>query len=278
MAQWDKIEDKGNVEDRRGSNASIISGVGLVGVVIYLLFTYLTGGDVVKSLIQVANVALEDTQTNVNSSYNPNYADFASKVIGSNNSFWAKKLIEENIAFTQPKLVLFRGVTDSACGGASSDMGPHYCPVDKTIYLDETFFEELKNRFGAQGGDVAEAYVIGHEYGHHVQEELGILSSKSTKIKQIQDKNAISIKTELMADCLSGMWVASLENNGVIRQLEVGEAIDAAKAVGDDKIQIQTSGHINPENWTHGSSKERIQAFNTGFNSKTISSCDTFSN
>jgi predicted metalloprotease len=154
-------------------------------------------------------------------------------------------------------------------------VGPHYCPLDKTIYLDETFFEELKNRFGAEGGDVAEAYVIAHEVGHHAQNELGIMSQvQKAQQSSGNDANALSIKLELQADCFAGLWANSIKDQGVFEKGEIHEAMDAAAAVGDDRIQEKVIGYQNPESWTHGSSKERVEAFNKGYETGLLSSCN----
>jgi predicted metalloprotease len=176
--------------------------------------------------------------------------------------------LEQNIeswhkTYVAPKLVLFRGSTDSACGGATSDMGPHYCPYDSTIYLDETFFDELK-ALGGQG-DVAQAYVIAHEVGHHVQNQLGLLKEDQT--------NADSVRTELQADCFAGLWAYSIKDIGVFEPGEVKEALDAASAVGDDHVQATFQGRVTPETWTHGSSAERVASFNKGFETGQVGAC-----
>lgn len=167
--------------------------------------------------------------------------------LGQNNDMWAQIFAENNRSYT-PTLVLFRQATTSSCGTATSQVGPHYCPLDQTIYLDETFFDELRNRFGAQGGDVAEAYVISHEVGHHAQNELGIMN----QVNNTGDNKA-SIQLELQADCFAGLWAHSIRDLGVFGPGEIREAMDAAATVGDDRIQERVTGYINPESWTHGS-------------------------
>jgi predicted metalloprotease len=192
---------------------------------------------------------------------------FVSTVLGSVNDTWENVFAQNNLTYEEPKLVLFRGSTQSSCGGAVDYVGPHYCPEDETIYLDETFFDELTTRLGAQGGDVAEAYVIAHEVGHHAQNELGIFDRAGSS-------NEDSIRLELQADCFAGLWAYSIKDLGVLEQNEINEAIDAARSVGDDRIQAQTTGRVNPEKWTHGSSAQRTQAFNTGFSSGNLASCE----
>jgi predicted metalloprotease len=191
------------------------------------------------------------------------YEEFAATVLGSANAYWSTTLAAEGATYEEPQLVLFRGSTQSACGGAAAVAGPHYCPLDERIYLDETFFAELAARFGADAGDVAQAYVIAHEVGHHVQHELGLLGGERG--------NEASIETELVADCLAGSWLGTLTS--VLEEGEIREALSAASAVGDDNIQEQTSGTVRPESWTHGSSAERTAALLTGYRDPGLESC-----
>lgn len=268
MALWDKINSRGRIEDRRATPGVIGGGLGLTGLAIVLLLNFLGGGDLGDVLGQLQNVQLQPAQ-----SYNAedfegadSYEVFTSQVLGSANDMWESAFAQSNLTYHEPTLVLFRNATSSACGGADSRVGPHYCPLDKTIYLDETFFDELTKRFGAEGGDVAEAYVIAHEVGHHVQNELGNLDGEGS--------NEDSIRTELQADCFAGLWAYSIKNLGVFEQGEIHEAIDAAAAVGDDRIQSTVTGRVNPESWTHGSSAQRIESFNKGYDSGSIAQCE----
>ena len=274
MALWDKLGSRGNVEDRRSFGPTAVGGgLGLTGVALVIIFNLLSGGnvDVGSVLNQLQNVNVPTQQAYNSSDFEgaDSYEVFASTVLGSNNDMWQGVFAQSNQTYTPPKLVLFRGSTQSRCGGATADVGPHYCPLDETIYLDETFFDELRTRFGAQGGDVAEAYVISHEVAHHVQHQLGILDESNSS-------NEMSVKTELQADCFAGLWANSIKDLGVFEQGEIHEAIDAAAAVGDDRIQKATTGRINPESWTHGSSEQRINWFNQGYNSGSVQQCDTF--
>lgn len=275
MALWDKLSSRGNVEDRRGQTAAIGGGLGVLGIVGSLIYSFLSGAPIdVGQLL----TALQATQTNQQSLTTDdfagadNYEVFASTVLGSTSDVWRNIFSQSGRTYAEPRLVLFRTATTSGCGVATSDVGPHYCPADQTIYIDETFFAELQQRFKAKGGDVAEAYVIAHEVGHHVQNELGIMS-------QLQDQgnsNEDSIKLELQADCFAGIWANSLKDAGVFEPGEISEAIDAASAVGDDRIQQSVQGRINPETWTHGSSQQRVQWFTTGFESGNPQACNTF--
>ena len=277
MAYWDKITSRGNVEDRRGIGpVGLGGGAGVVVIAAYLIITFL-GGDpstLTETLNQLQGTQGFQTQTTQPAEFAgaDSYETFAATVLGSTNDTW-KKIFEGNgLTYHEPKLVLFRDLTQSGCGGASSAVGPHYCPIDATIYLDETFFDELQNRFKAKGGDVAEAYVIAHEVGHHVQNELGTMA----EVQSSGNSNALSVKLELQADCYAGIWGKSVAAAGVFMPGEINEAIDAAAAVGDDRIQQKIEGQIHPETWTHGSSAQRVQWFNTGFDTGSPEQCNTF--
>jgi uncharacterized protein len=280
MALWDKLGSRGRVEDRRGMGPALGGGLGVTGVVILLLINFLGGGDIGSVLPELQNALVQNSQNYDTSDFEgaDSYEVFASTVIGSNNDMWKKVFAQSGRSYEEPRLVLFRGSTDSACGSAVSQIGPHYCPLDKTIYLDETFFEELQERLGAQGGDVAEAYVMAHEVGHHAQNELGIMS----QVQELQganpdEANELSVRRELQADCFAGLWAYSIKDLGVFEEGEIAEAIDAARSVGDDRIQRASTGRVNPEEWTHGSSAQRTEWFNRGYEAGTLSTCDTFS-
>jgi len=275
MANWGRILSRGNVEDRRSFSPVGVGGISLTGLALLFLFNYLSGGDLGDVIQQLPTSTLE-SQQNVNSQQYEGadeYEVFASTVLGSNNEAWTGIFTENNEEYPPPRLVLFRTATQSSCGTATSQVGPHYCPLDETIYLDETFFDELTARFGAQGGDVAEAYVISHEVGHHVQNRLGTLGSVQS---QYRGDNEASIRLELQADCYAGIWASSIKNAGVFEPGEIREAMDAASAVGDDRIQQKVTGYIRPESWTHGSSEQRKQWLTRGYESGEITACDTF--
>lgn len=267
MARWDKISSKGRVEDRRGVRTAAIGGISLTGLLVLMGLSYLMGGNPLDVLTGVQNLPVEQQLSPEDNPYagEDPYEIFAAAVLGSNNDWWEKEFSQLNREYREPRLVLFRDLTESSCGYASSQVGPHYCPLDLTIYLDETFFDELTNRFGARGGDVAEAYVIAHEVGHHVQNLLGLLEGRSS--------NEDSVRIELAADCMAGLWAYSIRDEGVFEPGEIEEAMDAAAAVGDDRIQEKVTGQINPESWTHGSSEERRAAFTRGYETGELSSC-----
>lgn len=253
MANWNTIGSRGDVDDRRGQVARM-GGVGLGTIALVALLNYALTGNVdiqqiAQDLEQVQNQPGTTTQTL--SADELAYKDFASTVLGSTNDTWGAYFTSLHAQYTPPHFVLFRDATQSACGGAYAQVGPHYCPEDQTVYLDETFFTELRDKLGGSSGDVAQAYVIAHEVGHHVQILLGI------------DKDSIS--QELMADCLAGVWANSLRTQRVFEPGEIHEALDAAAAVGDDHIQEVTTGTVRPEVWTHGSSQQRVDAFTNGY-------------
>lgn len=275
MAYWDKLTSRGNIEDRRGQAAAIGGGLGVVGIVAGLLYSFLSGTpiDVGQILTQLQTTQVgQQTLTTKEFEGADNYEVFTSTVLGSTTDVW-KNIFEQNgRTYSEPRLVLFRAATNSGCGVATSDVGPHYCPTDQTIYIDETFFIELQQRFKAKGGDVAEAYVIAHEVGHHVQNELGIMD----QIQQQSDSNEASINLELQADCFAGIWAKSVADLGIFQPGEISEALDAASAVGDDRIQQSVQGRVTPETWTHGSSEQRVQWFTTGLENGNPSACNTF--
>lgn len=268
MANWDDITSIGNIEDRRGiSPAAILGGGGgVVAILLALGLNFLglnvapsTIEDMLNSFSATQNLQVDQSQQPAEFRGEDSYEVFASKVLGSSNDVWTQVFSANGLTYSPPRLVLFRGVTQSGCGLAASQVGPHYCPNDSTIYLDETFFDELHTRFGASKGEVAQAYVIAHEVGHHVQNELGALASSAAQTQEG------SIALELQADCYAGVWAYAQAKNGVFEGDEVSQAISAAAAVGDDRIQQATEGRVTPENWTHGSSEQRVGAFNTGY-------------
>jgi len=274
MANWDLIKSKGRVVDRRGV-APLVGGISLTGVVLLVAFNLLTGGDLGDVVGQLNQLPLENTVVENSQEFEgeDEYEAFAAAVIGSNNQLWSDKFAQRNEVYRQPTLVLFRQATNSGCGTASSRVGPHYCSLDETIYLDETFFNELVARFGAKGGDVAEAYVMAHEVGHHVQNLTGTLKA----IQSVGgNSNEASVRLELQADCFAGIWAGTVRELGVLEPGEIQEAMDAAAAVGDDRIQERATGMVNPETWTHGSSEQRVEWFNRGYESGSMDTCDTF--
>lgn len=267
MANWDTITSVGDVQDRRGITPTLAftGGGGLVVLLLTLGLNYLgfsVAPDTVSTVVNSFGSSKADTQAQpVEFQGRDSYEVFVSKVLGSTNDVWTGLFAKNGLTYQKPHMVLFRDATSSGCGVASSAVGPFYCPNDQTIYLDETFFNELRAKFGGNTGDVAQAYVIAHEVGHNVQYQLGLFDS--------QDANSQygSIETELQADCYAGVWAYAESKNGLFASGEINQATNAASAVGDDNIQQKTTGRVSPETWTHGSSAQRMAAFNMGYDS-----------
>lgn len=276
MAIWDNLGSAGSVEDRRGTGGVALGGAGmLVGIVLFFALSYM-GVQVDPALLeQVAGGVTSSQTTEQPAEYQgqDDYEKFVSTVLGTSNDYWRSAFAAEKKPFTEPKLVLFRDATKSGCGIATTQVGPHYCPADQTIYLDETFFD-LVQQLGGSNSDTAQAYVIAHEAGHHAQNLLGIMDQvQSSPDYQRTGDNSLSVKLELQADCFAGLWANSLKNKNVFQPGDIESAIKTAEAVGDDRVQQSTQGSINPETWTHGSSAERVDAFNKGYNSGRLSVC-----
>lgn len=282
--RWRKLERSQNVEDRRGTRpGAIAGGVGGLGIIGILLALFLGGGsgEGLSEALQGLGAGAPPAQPQAQP---PEFQgldeieDFVSAILGSTEVVWADVFSNSGRTYEPAKLVLFTGSTSSGCGGANTQVGPHYCPLDKTIYIDRGFYGELERRFGASGGDFAEAYVMAHEVAHHVQNELGIMDQvRSAQHSDPEQANDYSVALELQADCLAGVWANSIFQQGdVLEQGDIEEALNAAAAVGDDRIQQATTGQINPERWTHGSSQQRVDWFNAGYQSGDPGQCDTF--
>lgn len=278
--KWQGRRKSDNVEDRRGiSGGQIAVGGGVIGIIILLLNLF--GGDNAKMLTPVLEQMQQGQQSAPTEQVEltpeqKELGDFASTVFADTEDIWHTIFEENGMTYEEPKMVLFTGQVQTACGGATSASGPFYCPGDKKVYMDLEFFEELRTRFGAKGGDFAIAYVIAHEVGHHVQTLLGT----SGKVRQLQsgksdaEANKLSVCLELQADFYAGLWAHY--NQKYIEEGDIDEALSAANAVGDDAIQSRMQGHVVPESFTHGTSEQRIKWFTRGFKSGDIKLGDTF--
>ena len=252
-------------------------GVGLVGVLAILAVGYFFGIDI-SPIVQGMDQGQPQAERPLTEA-EQEYGEFVSVVLADTEEIWTKVLSEQaNISYAEPKLVLFSGAVQSACGGASSAMGPFYCPNDQQVYLDTDFFDMMKQRLGA-GGDFAYAYVIAHEVGHHVQNLTGVLGEVNSLRSSLgeQEGNQISVLTELQADCYAGIWARhAQESFGSLEEGDLEEAMAAAAAVGDDAIQAGAGQTPVPDSFTHGSSEQRQEWLMRGFNSGDMSQCDTF--
>jgi uncharacterized protein len=275
--KWQGRQGSGNIEDRRGmSRGGLAIGGGIGGIVI-LLIVMLLGGDP----SQLLNGLKGDPETEqvTTTAEEDQMAGFVSVVLKDTETIWGKIFEQSGTTYTQPKLVLFRGEVESACGLASTASGPFYCPSDQKVYIDLAFCDQLKTQFGAYG-DFAVAYVIAHEVGHHVQNLLGIINKiDNQKARAGKTKaNQLSVRLELQADFLAGMWAHYADE--MLKTLESGdidEAMTAASAVGDDKLQMQYQGRVVPDAFTHGTSAQRKEWFRKGYESGDFEKGDTFS-
>lgn len=279
--KWKGRRQSDNVEDRRGMSGGgkAIIGGGLIGVVILLLNMF--GGENAKMLTPVLEQfnrqQAAPTEQRELTAKEKEMGEFVSTVFADTEDIWTKIFEENNLGtYEQPKMVLFTGSVETACGGASSASGPFYCLGDKKVYMDLAFFEELRTRFGAKGGDFAIAYVVAHEVGHHVQTILGT-SGKVRKLQQTKSEveaNKLSVCLELQADFYGGLWAHY--NQKYLEEGDIEEALSTAHAVGDDAIQSKMQGHVVPDSFTHGSSEQRMKWFMKGFKTGDINQGDTF--
>jgi uncharacterized protein len=293
--RWRDARESDNVDDERGAGSPMRSGMplGLGGIAIVVVASLLLG----KNPLQILTLLMDlqggngtvQTQTDdssrpdgtrpANPAANDENVHFVRAILGETEDVWGGVFQEAGKEYTRPRLVLFSGAMQSACGGATAASGPFYCPGDRQVYLDLSFFDEMRARLGG-GGDFAYAYVIAHEIGHHVQNLLGVFD----KVQRLRERgersegaNGLSVRLELQADCFAGLWANHSETRH--KWLEAGdidEALGTASAIGDDRLQRQTQGTIVPDAFTHGTSQQRVRWFKTGFERGDVGACDTF--
>ena len=275
--RWSGRRESGNVEDRRGMSPRMAmgGGLGLVVLVVALLLGK-NPGDLLNNLgTQTQQVSNEPVES---SPEEEQLRHFVGVVLGDTEEIWGQLFAKEGGTYRQPKVVLFRGQVESACGLASTASGPFYCPGDENVYLDLSFFDELSQRFGAKG-DFAAAYVIAHEIGHHVQKQLGITDKIDAMRGQVSEEeyNQMSVRLELQADFLAGVFAHfEQESLNVIEPGDIDEALNAASSIGDDRLQKMSQGYVVPDAFTHGTSAQRNEWFRRGFETGDMRQGDTF--
>jgi predicted metalloprotease len=296
--EWKGRRQSDNVEDRRGSGGSMGGlggggfrlptggrgggGLGIGGIVVVLILCWITGINPL-TLLSGGDIGMDGgngsgQQTSSRPPANDDTTAFVRTVLGDTEDTW-KAIFEKNgQTYQEPTLVLFSGQVNSACGFASSATGPFYCPNDRKVYLDTEFFDQLSQQFKASG-DFAEAYVVAHEVGHHVQNLLGILPKVNQARQRMSEaeSNKMSVRVELQADCFAGVWGKSTDSKGILETGDLEEALNAAQQIGDDTLQKRSQGYVVPDSFNHGTSAQRMTWFRRGFDSGDMKTCDTFS-
>jgi uncharacterized protein len=291
--RWSPGGSSDDVEDRRddsGSGGMQFGGIhlGVGGFVIVLILSFVfhrnffamlgAGSDAAPTQVSQQERLQSSEENHAQDQAEQPEVQFITFVLNDTQTTWAKILAVDGVQYRHAKLVLFRRSIDSACGMAQTASGPFYCPEDEKIYIDLAFFNELKTRFGASG-QFAEAYVLAHEMGHHVQKLLGIEGkARAAEERSPQSGNAVSVRVELQADCFAGIWAHTTDQRHLLDAGDIDSALQAAAAVGDDHIQKMTTGHVSPESFTHGTSAQRTEWFRRGFTGGDINSCNTFAN
>ncbi len=275
--RWKGRAQSDNVEDRRGGGGGKVMAGGGIGVVVIAVIVMLMGGDP-SQVLQGAGATGPGQGQQASQPIDDEGKEFVSVVLKDTEDVWTREFKKRGLDYREPKLVLFSGQVESACGFASSAVGPFYCPGDETVYIDLSFYETLKTRFGATG-DFAQAYVIAHEVGHHVQNLLGA-TDKVDQARRTQSEsqaNQMSVRLELQADFYAGLWARQADElANILDPEDIEEALDAAHAIGDDNIQMQSQGHVVPDSFTHGSSEQRVRWFKKGWESGRMEDGDTF--
>jgi len=279
--KWKGREESTNVEDRRGSGGismggkgALGGGLGIIVLIVYLLF----GGDLGQIINQPEFTDTYNQPSYQQTAEEAELVDFVSVVLADTETLWNELLANENMDYQEPVLVLYSGYVQSACGTTGSSTGPFYCPGDSKVYIDLSFFQEMQAELGISG-DFAIAYVIAHEVGHHVQNQLGIMDQiqeLQTSLSEVE-YNEISVRLELQADYLAGVWAHYVAELDLLEQGDIEEALNAASAIGDDRLQKQTQGYVVPDSFTHGTSAQRVKWFTMGYEEGDLDLWDTFS-
>lgn len=286
--RWQGRRESDNVEDRRGQSGSPMGGGGGFrlpsgkGGIVLLIIVLVAGYYGVDLTGMLTGEPVSQQQTTTQRSISPqddDAAKFTKVILADTEDTWGAIFNDMGRHYAQPKLVMYRGATQTACGTGQSVMGPFYCPADSTVYIDLSFYDEMQTKLGA-GGDFAQGYVIAHEVGHHVQKLLGI----EAKVRQLQqnasqaEANRLSVKMELQADCFAGVWGYNMQKQDYMETGDLQEALNAAEAIGDDRLQQQSQGRVVPDSFTHGTSQQRYTWFKRGFDSGDPAQCNTFGN
>ena len=279
--RWRMGRRSTNIEDRRGVRLPGRAAGGGIGILILIVIAILLGADPVKLLNDITYTEVDPTSSYDSaplSDEDRELADFVSVVLADTEDTWSELFVKYNGRYREPTLVLFSGAVDSACGFAQSAVGPFYCPADEKVYIDLSFYRDLKERFDAPG-DFAQAYVIAHEVGHHVQNLLGISEQVQGAQRRLggAETNRLSVMQELQADCFAGVWAHNADRaRDILEHGDIEEGLNAASSIGDDRLQMESQGRITPDSFTHGSSKQRVAWFKKGLDSGDIESCNTF--
>ena len=285
--EYENMPSSSNIEDRRGQRGGAVGagGLGIGAIIVIFAISYFTGisPQVLIGGAEMMGVGQHSAPPQSTTPPDPNdpMVGFLSKVVGGTEAVWAEILPEQaHVKYQPATLVMYDGATRSGCGGAQSAMGPFYCPIDKKVYLDTSFFRDMKTKYGG-GGDFAYSYVVAHEIGHHVQDLLGILDKADNYKQQVSQTqaNAVSVRVELQADCFAGVWANHANDKWkILEPGDVEKALATAQAIGDDRLQTAARGYAVPDSFTHGSSAQRQKWLTTGLKSGDINDCNTFSN
>ena len=275
---WRGRRNSSNVDDRRGiSGGGIAAGGGIIGVIIYLVYTFLGGGGDSSTIPPVLPGNTSTEMTAEEKAADDERAEFVKVVLADTEDVWNKLFAGQGKDYPEPTLVLFRDAVQSACGNANAAMGPFYCPTDQQLYIDLSFYEDLQKKLNAPG-DFAMAYVVAHEVGHHIQNLNGTADKVSRLRQQVSETeyNRYSVKLELQADFLAGIWAHYAQQKNILESGDIEEALNAANAIGDDRLQKRSQGYVVPDAFTHGSSEQRMYWFKKGYQTGDLSQGDTF--